>query len=1102
MSSSDSIFQSQETTVPYVITGGKSDPFFPVLRTSFEEARQADIIVAFTQDSGLRLLQTAILDALDRGAHIRILTSNYLHITQASALQRLLDWKEQSLLRSSKGLLEVQIFEAKKQSFHPKAWFFKNTTEKYAFVGSSNWSFSALCTGIEWNVRLNHSSSPQAFVQLESSFQELWSQASALSIEWLNKYTQECKDSPKALLPLGEVQLDSQKITPTPIQEEALEALSASVKNKHRRGLFVLATGLGKTFLSAFSARELQATRILFLVHRKEILLQASSSFRQVFPHHSFGWCIDNRLEQTGDITFASVQKLSRTEHLSQFDRHFFDLIIIDEVHHAAASSYQRIIHHFSPQYLLGLTATPNRSDHLDILPLFDDHIIYQADLWVGIERKLLVPFQYVGRLDSLNYQSYTRRDGSLDIEKVDVELQNTERMDLVWKYCQEYTGKRTIFFCSTIAHATFCAEYLRTKGMAVVSVHSGANSAPRLSSIEALRRGRLQAIAAVDLFNEGIDIPEIDRIVMLRPTSSPVLFLQQLGRGLRVSPQKDQLLVIDIIGNHRSFASRIHSILSLSLQNDFGLWAQGRQEPNLPPHCSFDIELGVLEFFASDIPTQKNPSLELLQQYHFIKGERPSLSSLTQLGAKHSELLGKTSSWFAFLGSQNLLSQEEQTCYEAHKEWFEMLERTPIKKSFKLIALQAFIQEKALSTGIEINHFCQTCYQNMFSSELLRSDIPRSKRFPSAWKTYWIKWLHSIWEKDRAWIVLQSDAVWINFSFVETSTLYQMSWELLQYRLLIYRMRPSVQQSKQFLATVQVHKNKYSILFSETTPKHFNITSPNGSNWQFKTNNSSIYGRNNQAQLHHFLKDLFQQNIQNTSKKLHLYLENFDEQWFAQPVEGIPPRFIDRIEVPYFTSISELSSQNIKQFIRLPHQNSTPFTSFAYPAPNTIDFIQQTDLILCQKIDTILAKQCQHKYVLLQTHPNQPIQIAKVQAQGSSFVLLLASTTIPFPPTAKIWGLVEHVIPLTSLMPLVGTKILFSEFSTKIGISETPNETFQIIDGLPLLILRNQEPPVSFEHDKTFVFAFHKRRKYFLYLGLWFWDGQKWDLDFSSKED
>ena len=190
---------------------------------------------------------------------------------------------------------------------------------------------------------------------------------------------------------MGEINFDSQEVIPTPIQEEALDALQQTITRKHRRGLFVLATGLGKTFLSAFAAKQLKATRILFLVHRKEILLQASSSFRQIFPHHIFGWCIDNRLEKTGDITFGSVQKLSRSEHLSQFDPHFFDLIIIDEVHHAAASSYQKIIHHFSPQFLLGLTATPNRSDHLDILPLFDDHIIYQADLWVRSDAALFL---------------------------------------------------------------------------------------------------------------------------------------------------------------------------------------------------------------------------------------------------------------------------------------------------------------------------------------------------------------------------------------------------------------------------------------------------------------------------------------------------------------------------------------------------------------------------------------------------------------------------------------------------------------------------------------------------------------------------------------
>ena len=1105
-SSSSSIFQSQEASLPYVTTGGKSSPFFPVLQTSFERATHADIIVAFTQDSGLRLLQTAILDALERGVSIRILTSNYLHITQASALQRLLDWKEQSKLRGAKGTLDIKIFEATKQSFHPKAWFFKSHAENYAFVGSSNWSFSALCTGIEWNIRLDQASSQDAFEQLTTSFQALWIEAKPLTINWLKEYILACKQTSQEQLPLGEVYLDTEEIVPTKLQEEALAALEQTIKDKHRRGLFVLATGLGKTFLSAFAAKQLGATRILFLVHRKEILLQASSSFRQIFHHHTFGWCIDNRLEQAGDITFGSVQKLSRDEHLSQFERHFFDLIIIDEVHHAAASSYQKIIHHFAPQFLLGLTATPNRSDHLDILPLFDDHIIYQADLWAGIEQKRLVPFQYIGRLDSVNYQAFVQNDGSLDIESMEKELQNQERMALVWKYCQEYKGTRTVFFCSNIAHADFCAAYLRNKGLKIVSVHSGSSSGPRISSIEHLRKSRLDAIAAVDLFNEGIDIPEIDRIVMLRPTSSSVLFLQQLGRGLRISSNKDQLVVIDIIGNHRSFASRINAILSLSSQNDFGLWVQGKKQLHLPPLCSLEVELGVLDFFASSIPKQNNSSRELLQQFCFIQGTRPSLSALIQLGAKHYQLLEKHSSWFAFLIEEKLLSLQEEYCFKEHQKWFEMIERTSVKKSFKLIAIQAFIQENAFSTGIDIDHFCAICYQNIFNVDLLRSEIPASKKTPAAWKKYWIKWLHSIWESEHNWLLFQFERVWINFSFKESETLYKLSWEILQFRLLSYSLRPSVNTSKQLLGKIKKNGEHLSIEFKEPIPKHLNIISTGGVFWSFASQSNKISGKSIQPQLYQFIKELFHQNIQNILKNsnqaLHIYLELIDNYWYPQPLEGSPSKFLDRIEVPCFHDLFALKANNLTHLIRLPNQNSSPFNSFAFPSPCNLNFIQKNDWLLCQKAKTIVAKQLKDKYILFQPHPKEKLQIAKVILQGSHFLLQLQAEWIPYSPTIVLWGIIENVIPRSSLMPLIGTTIPITEFSNLLGLSEAPTKTFQNIDGHPFLLLKTQEPPKDFEYTSGFVFAFQKRRKYFLYLGLWFWNGTSWKIDSEHRND
>lgn len=386
----------------YLTTGGTSDPFLPRLLEAIRRANRIDLAVAFIKSSGLALVYPALVDAVEtRGALLRVLTSDYLDVTDPQALRRL-------MLLAERGA-DIRVFQAEQQSFHLKAYICTHHRDEQtvwgaAFIGSSNLSRTALTDGLEWNLRVERSDDVDTpdnrrFREIRQQYETLLDhpKVRTLDHDWIEQYAQRRRLVRHLPVAAGCEEPEEPPPVPSGVQQEALAALAASRAAGYRRGLVVMATGLGKTYLAAFDSQQMQAGRVLFVAHREEILLQAEASFQRVHPDARVGRYTGARKQTDVDLVFASVQTLGQAQHLERFAPDHFDYVIVDEFHHAAAPTYRRLLQHLSPRFLLGLTATPERTDQSDILSLCDDNLVYTRQLFDGIERGLLSPFHYFG---------------------------------------------------------------------------------------------------------------------------------------------------------------------------------------------------------------------------------------------------------------------------------------------------------------------------------------------------------------------------------------------------------------------------------------------------------------------------------------------------------------------------------------------------------------------------------------------------------------------------------------------------------------------------------------------------------------------------------
>ncbi len=467
---------------------GWEDPLLPHLLAELDRADRVDVAVAFIQKSGVRPLLEHLRDLLSRNGSIRLLTGDYLDITDPEALLELSD-----LASEAGGTLEMRVYETAETSFHPKAYlFFREDRTAIAYVGSSNLSESALRRGVEWNYRVVSSDQGPAFADVAQAFDELFQHPATRPINdtWIREYQARRRPpSGSVVLDIGVDQIESPP-EPHEIQREALKALRRTRTDGNGAGLVVLATGLGKTWLAAFDSNDQVFEKVLFVAHREEILSQAMNTFRRIRPNASLGRYTGAEKRPEADVLFASIQTLGRQNHLRQFEAAQFDYIVVDEFHHAAARSYRRLIEYFSPRFLLGLTATPERMDGGDLLALCQENLVYRRDIVDGITAGLLCPFQYFGVPDNVDYSNIPWRSSRFDEEALTNAVATQTRAENALQQYRDRAGSRTLGFCCSQRHADFMAEYFRDAGLKAVAVHAGDTSGPRASSLEQLEAG------------------------------------------------------------------------------------------------------------------------------------------------------------------------------------------------------------------------------------------------------------------------------------------------------------------------------------------------------------------------------------------------------------------------------------------------------------------------------------------------------------------------------------------------------------------------------------------------------------------------------------
>jgi superfamily II DNA or RNA helicase/HKD family nuclease len=515
-----------------------------------------DLLCAFVRWHGIRVLEDQLRAHCRAGRSLRVITTVYTGSTERKAL----DW-----LVGIGAQVKVS-YDTQSTRLHAKAWMFRRATGySTAYIGSSNLSKSALLDGVEWNVRLSEVTSPDILEKFDATFDSYWQSA---EYEDYNP----ARDGDKlarALAPTAGSTEDLPQlyleVTPWPHQTEILEKLTAERDRHNRhRNLVVAATGTGKTIVAALDYKRLRAqmpdARLLFVAHRQEILKQSLSAFRQVLRDGSFGELhVDGHRPDEWRHVFASVQSLA-TQELDALPPDAFDIVVVDEFHHAAAPTYRTLLNRLQPRILLGLTATPERTDAGDILGYFGGHIAAELRLWDALERGLLCPFQYFGLSDNtdLSHVAWSRK-GYDPVALERIYTGDDARVRLVLQQVQEkvrdISTMRALGFCVSIAHAEFMARRFTEAGVPSKAVSAGTDSDDRRRALADLRAGTLRALFAVDLFNEGVDLPEVDTLLFLRPTESALVFIQQLGRGLRRSEHKDCVTVLDFIGqSHRKF--------------------------------------------------------------------------------------------------------------------------------------------------------------------------------------------------------------------------------------------------------------------------------------------------------------------------------------------------------------------------------------------------------------------------------------------------------------------------------------------------------------------------------------------------------------------
>lgn len=652
-----------------LLTNAKGEPSMSSeLSAELISADGVDIIMSFVKHSGLNLIYDEIKKLKNRNIPVRLVTTVYMGATDKSALD--------ILVRDLGVKVKIDL-EAKKTRLHAKAWLInRNSGFSTAYVGSSNMSNAAMTTGAEWNVRLTQVQSPVVLEKFSVAFETYWESQDYVSYDpdVNGQLVEEALQQANPTTTSDQwSMLSGIEVRPHDYQLEMLDELDAERKIRgYHKNLVVAATGTGKTVLAALDYKRVadevgKLPTLLFVAHRVEILQQARATFQQVLQDSNFGELfVDGKKPVQWKFVFASIQSLN-AKVLSEFSINQFDHVIVDEFHRAEAPSYASLFKNLEPIELLALTATPERHDGLDSIQreVFGGRIASELRLWDALDKDLLTPFHYFGIGENIDYKSVTWSQGKYDYKELSNlvtgnEIRNAKIWHEILKKVSNPHNMRSLAFCVSIEHAESMAEFFNSNGLKAVSVTGNTPSDVRATALQNLRQGTIQVITTVDVFNEGVDIRELDTLLMLRPTESPVVFLQQLGRGLRKMKNKESCLVLDFVGSHRAEYRLDKKYQALSGDSRGGIIKNLEQGfPYLPSGTSIQLDDLARERVLETIKSQVAPGRK--QLISEIAGY--GISNLSQyLAAAGRELFEvyRHGSWFQLLREASVLPKRD----------------------------------------------------------------------------------------------------------------------------------------------------------------------------------------------------------------------------------------------------------------------------------------------------------------------------------------------------------------------------------------------------------------------------------------------------------
>lgn len=517
------------------LISNREEKIVSLIRRELENCDEFIISVAFVTLGGVTMILEQLKDLEVRGVKGKVLTGDYLTFTQPKALKKLLEFKN----------IELKVLSDEK--FHAKGYFFRKGDIWTMIVGSSNLTQTALTVNFEWNLKINSLKDGKIATEILNNFYDIFNKIPALDMASLLEYERVYNLSKEYTKKKKQEIREYKEITPNIMQKQALENLN-NLRKYERKSLLISATGTGKTYLSAFDVRNANPKRVLFIAHRKTILQKAKETYENILRDKKIVIYGEEDIDEA-DVVFAMIQTLSKENHMTKFSPDYFDYIVVDEVHHGGAKSYQSVLNYFIPKFLLGMTATPERGDNFDIYKLFDNNIAYEIRLHDALKEELLSPFHYFGISD-------IEIDGELINEKSGIKkLTADARVNHIIEKSRfyGYSGDKIhgLIFVSRIDEALLLEEKFQERGVKAIALTGDDSDEKRERSITQLENGEIEYIITVDIFNEGVDIPCVNQVILLRPTESSIVYIQQLGRGLRKYPDKEYVVILDFIGNY-----------------------------------------------------------------------------------------------------------------------------------------------------------------------------------------------------------------------------------------------------------------------------------------------------------------------------------------------------------------------------------------------------------------------------------------------------------------------------------------------------------------------------------------------------------------------